>query len=149
MRYDFETQAAQVVADYLSTGLDPAITNISPVVTFFDPMSIDQSNRIVVMCPNGSTLAEQPGNAEMQVEVGVKSRWLQATIAADFAAHFTRLNAVRALLFRRDAEFQSQLKAPHGIGVNAILNKREFSTQVYKEGWIYSETTLRVEMFAR
>lgn len=149
MRYDFEIAGAQIVADYLSEVLDASITNICPVVTFFDPMSVQDAHRIVVMVPNGSTDSAQPGSAEMLVEVGVRSRYRQTIIQQDFADHFERLNAVRSALFVENLAAVLDIGSPAGIGICHATNKKDFQTNIYGEGWIYSQTSFRITLFAK
>jgi len=88
--------AAYLIAqiDQPTLAANPALSNC-PVVTFIDPMSIDDANRIVVMSPDATTMVESPGNCEVTIEVGIKSQWAQPSMAADYAAHFQRVNVVR------------------------------------------------------
>ena len=154
MRYDFEIAVAQAVRDWIDSQLDPAITNKAPVVTFFDPMSVAESNRIIVMVPSGTTDDCVMSNAEVQVDVAVKSRWTEKTIAADFAAHWTRANAVRSQLFILDlptwlnGTFAAAIPPVVGIQIDYVNNRRDFHTQIYAEGWIWSEISLRITCHA-
>jgi hypothetical protein len=160
MRYDIENAAADVVVAYLRSVVDAAIQNVddkdgnpqSIIVTFYDPMSVDEANRIVVRCPDGETMKESMANGGLSVEVGIKSQWKQPTIEADFEAHFARVAEVRDKLFpvdlieRLNAAAAAADPPITGIGIDYVAQGRKLYTDV-REGWLYSETGFQMNYF--
>jgi hypothetical protein len=148
MRYDSETAAAQMVADYLLAVLDPSTVAASPVVTFYDPMSIDEANRIVVMVPSVDTDPACPGNLSVTLECVVKSQWAQPTISTDRDSHFEKVNDVRDKLMAADMPTRLAAYEPAGLGVSYVQPRRQFSTRIM-EGWYVSESGLRIQCFVK
>lgn len=160
MRYDIENAAAAVVVAYLRSIVDPAVHLVkgrgdeyfSIIVAFYDPMSVDEANRIIVQCPNGETMPESMANGSMTVEVGIKSQWTQKTIVADFAAHFARVAEVRDKLFpsdlieRLNAAAAAAVPPITGIGIDYVAQGRKLHTDV-REDWIYTETGFTMNYF--
>lgn len=147
-RYDFEIAMSGVVVDYLVDRLDATVTDKCPVVSFIDPMSIDEADRIIVLPPSGETIPESTGNFAGQVDVAVKTRWTQPTLADCMARHFNRLRAVRDKLFAPD--IIAALDAlGDGIGIDFVQPRKAFTTKVTTDNWIYSETNLTVNAFFR
>lgn len=142
MRYDAEMAVAQMVADYLTANVASFDASVCPIVTFFDPMSIDEANRVVVMVPSVSTDVAHPGSFVATVEVGIKSRWAQESVATDFENHFGRSNDVRDKLMV--ASPWTHLTAPAGIGLHFVQPVRQFSTRITEDHWIYSDVTLTI-----
>lgn len=108
-QYDYDRQGALLFATYLAQQFDPLVAQGPPqplpapddndeqnintdclIVTFYDPMSIDEANRIIVMCDEAETDVNDPGSVALSVEIGIRSRWRQDTIKADFDQHFAR-----------------------------------------------------------
>jgi hypothetical protein len=139
-RYDIEWALAPVVALYLQGKISAAAQLISPVVTFFDPMAVDEANRFVIEIPSAATMAESPGNFSGTCQCTVKSRWTQKTLAADMAAHFDRSNWMRDALMSIALVNDLNTAAGNNAGwrLDYIQPKREFST-VVAEGWAYSD----------
>lgn len=151
-RYDIEWALAPVVASYLQGKLDPAIVAASPVITFFDPMAVDEASRIIVEIPQCQTMKELQGNFNGSCNVTVKSRWTKPTVAADFPAHYNRTN------FTRDALMSAMLAADLnsaaavlaaaagqpsvGFNLDFVQPVFTFKTDV-REGWIYSEASFK------
>lgn len=146
MRYDSETASGQMVAEYLAAVLDPSTVAASPVVTFYDPMSIDEANRIVVMVPSVDTDPASPGNLSITVEVVVKTQWTEPTVANDRAAHFERVNDVRDKLMAANMPTWLTVYEPAGLGLSYVQPRRRFSTRIM-EGWFVSETSIQLQCF--
>lgn len=138
IRWDIEPLISQTIVSYLVDVLDPSILAICPAVTFYDPMSIDEDNRIVVQVPNAVAAPENPAVGEALVEVGMKSRWNQPTYADDMSEHFSRVSAVRAALIA--AGLEQLLTQTDGFKVQWQKPRINFTTRVTTDGWIYSET---------
>lgn len=152
MRYDVEMAASQLFADYLealcSTGagqiMDP---NGCSIVTFFDPMSIADDDRVVVMVPNAVTDSPDPGCFVATMDIGLKTLWAQATIANDFEVHFARLNDVRDKLMPVDLMNRLTPYLPDGMNLNFIQRSKQFSTHIAESStakWIYSGTIFTI-----
>jgi hypothetical protein len=152
MRYDLEIPVAKLFADYLN-----AQCNISPggvldttlcsIVTFYDPMSIDEADRVIVTVPDAETYPEQGGNFDATVEIYQKTLWTQKTIQAAMTLHFLRVNEVRDKLFAPDIIARMVGIEPAGLVVNFVNPRMRFSTKTIGDdgGWIASETTLAVK----
>jgi len=149
-RYDVEWAAAPVFAQYLLNKLDPAIVASAPVITFFDPMSGDEAQRIVVTVLKGNSQKESPANYAFACKVTVKSRWAKSTVQNDMAAHFDRTNWVRDVLSANTLvnDLNAIAAAPlsgvfvggGGLVFDFIQPRRDFDTDVRENGWIYSDT---------
>jgi hypothetical protein len=152
MRWDVEQAAASVIAAYLQGSVAPTTSGPSPIVTYFDPMSVDEANRIVIFVPSGETMLECAGDGTLAIEVGIKSRWLQPTVNADFAAHWSRVKDVRDSLFPSDLATRlnnaaaAMNPAMTGFVVNFIKPVRAFHTRVM-DGWLYSETSFQMTYY--
>ena len=148
-RYDFEFPVAEVLAQFLDANIDESITENCPVVTFFDPMSIDDANRIIILINDGETMAESPANCEITAEVVVKSQWSQAEMTANFKAHQERVNVVRDRLLAPSLQADMNVALlTHGVYVDFLQPRRNYSSSVYQEGFITSSTRLRINCFA-
>jgi hypothetical protein len=147
-RYDIEWALAPVVAVYLQGKISDAAQLISPVVTFFDPMAVDEANRFVIEVPSAMTLADSPGNFSGACQCTVKSRWTQKTLAVDMAAHFDRSNQMRDALMSIALANDLNTVAGNNAGwkMDYIQPKREFKT-VVAEGWVYSDTVFMFNGF--
>jgi len=135
-----------MLVDYLVAVVAPAIQATCPAVSFFDPMSIDEANRIVVDVPSVETNPASPGNIIVRADCVIKSQWAQPTYAADRAAHFERVNEVRDKLMPSDLRTRLALFAPDGIGIEYVQPRRQFSTTL-REGWIVSDLNLTVQCY--
>lgn len=147
-RFDFEFALPQGFQAYLAAVLSDATTSVSPVVTWFDPMAVDDANRVVVFATRGTAPNNLSSNCDMSVEIGVKSRWAQKTLAADIAAHGARLSDVRNALLEQGLAGDADLQVP-GMGIINIDNTRQYESDVIDNGWIISKTTLTVSVFAK
>lgn len=146
MRYDAEIVVSQAVVDYLRSIVDLDIQAVSPVVTFFDPMSVDEANRVVVFAPAGETNVEAAGHFGLEVECGLKSRWAQPSVAEDFQGHFERVNEVRDKICPADLLDRINAQMPSGAALDFVNPGRTFTTAI-RQGWIYSESRFRVSGF--
>lgn len=157
MRYDIESAIAQVFVDYLVVNVDPAIQNgpnpaAAPIVGFFDPMSVDDSNRIIVHCEQAQSDVVSIGNFDARVEIDVKSQWTDGPdIKDDFDAHFVRVNEVRDKLwpiqFSSDAVAFQQLQSftESGVMIEFVKPRRDLSVKIFKNpGWLLSTTAFQV-----
>ena len=143
MRWDIEIAISQIVADFLTSVLDGDLLAACPAVTFFDPMSVDEANRIVVQIPDGETGADDPGTGAVMVNLVVKSQWKQAGGKEDMATHFDRVNKVRDQMMRADLKDQLNALAPSGVGIAFVQPKRSFHTTI-RQGWTVSEDQIQV-----
>lgn len=150
MRYDVETALAQVFANYLQSTVEPAKLKDCPIVTFFDPMSVDDANRIIVFCPHCQSDPTTVGNFDARLEIGVKSQWTQENIKNDFDAHFQRVNEVRDKIWPAGlmAALQDSAVAVEGLLIEYVQPRRDMTTSIKKEGWLYSETGFQVRCMA-
>jgi len=154
MRYDVENQIAALFAAYLVSEVDADMQEDSPIVTFYDPMSVDEENRIVVQVPSGQTRRESMANGLVAVDVGIKSQWHQKTIKDDFKGHFDLVAEVRDKLFADcDAIVAAIIAAAAaqnppivGIEIDYIDQQRAFKTEVL-DGWLYTETSLQASYY--
>lgn len=146
-RYDIEGIVADTLSAYLSAQLGSGVTTTCPVVTFYDPMSVDEASRIVVLAPDAASREEAAGNFTVRVEIGIKSRWAQASAGTDWTTHMSRVNLVRGVLWDADLAASLHTEANGLIGVNFVQPERKITTDV-REGWYYTPTTLTLEVFA-
>lgn len=157
-----ETLLAQIVVDYLGVELDSEIVGQGDkamltvfdgacgLVTFFDPMSIDEADRIVVECTDGETMSEAPANGIFQIEVGLKTQCAQKTLKADYQKHFDRLNALRDNLFSPTLAEDLLTHCPGtGIYIEFVQPRRSLSTKATTDFWMYSGTVFRINSHAR
>lgn len=136
MRWDLEIPMAAIVTNYLRAIVDTAIQADCMIVDFTDPMSLDAAHRVVIACTRGSTDADSPGNGEITVETTIKSLWAQATLQADFSAHFARVNEVRDKLMPSDLVDRLNAFAPSGLVIDYVQPKRDFDTSIKVDTWI-------------
>lgn len=144
MRHDHERAICETVAAYLEGVLDAALIAAAPVVSFYDPMALDDADRITVICERGETKASQPGNFTAQVEVGVKTRLEQPDMANVISTHFERVNAVRDVFSVADPAGDVSAHNVAGIEVTHIESVRRFSTDMGSEVFIYSKLELTI-----
>lgn len=152
MRYDIESAVAQVFVDYLIGIVDPAIQASCPIVGFFDPMSVDDSNRIIVHCEQAQSDPTSIGNFDGRVEIDVKSQWTDGPdIKQNFDDHFTRVNEVRDKIwsdkFAHDAATFQQLQSftESGVMIEFVSPRRDCSVKIFKNpGWLLSTTAFQV-----
>ncbi len=152
MRRDIEIPLAELVVNYLNSvcavqagGVLDA--TICPIVTFYDPMSVDQADRVIITVPHGETYAEQGGNFKALVETYQKTLWTQKTLADDMAKHFARVNEVRDKYFAPNIiDLMSDLPVA-GITVGFVNPRMQFNTKTLGErgGWITSETAFELQ----
>lgn len=145
---DLEFQLADTVADFLRASIADETQEDALVVTFYDPRSVDEAHRIVVMVPQGATNDHGGGNCSFELLVEVRSRWNEATITEDFASHRARLKEVRAALEVDAGEICEELSNDE-IGVDGFHVERSFRTDVDANNWIVSETGYRVNCFTK
>ena len=152
MRYDIETVLAGAVKDLLASLVPKEIACLPTeaktanclIVDFTDPMSIDEANRIVAIVPSAETGAEIGCEFTARIEVLVKSRWAKPSMTADYAAHNARVKSVRDKLMTEDLAARLDGQMPTGAKLNFASKRRAFSTRVYDNGWMTSETAFTV-----
>lgn len=154
MRYDIEFPLAQLFASYLTAQcatfaggvLDPVLC---PIVTFFDPMSVDSADRVIVKVPSADTMPECGGNFKATIEVYQKTQWHQATLKAEMLAHSQRINEVRDKLQSSQIIALMTPLMPAGLSITWVNPRMAFTLNTYgdKGGWIASETTIMVAGF--
>jgi len=152
MRYDVEMASSQMFADYLNALCSTAAGQIMnkegcPIVTFYDPMSVDDADRVTVMVPNAFTDSPDPGCFTATISIGLKTLWTQPNIKNDFCKHFARLTDVRDKLMPNDLFNRIQPYIPPGISLNFIERRKQFETHIAESSaatWIYSGTTFSI-----
>jgi hypothetical protein len=155
MRYDLEFAASELFSKYLQNLCSTAVGQIMdskacPIVTFYDPMSIDDADRLTVMSTSGDTDIYDRGRFTALIDVGLKTLWTQATIQADFKRHRERLNDVRDKLMPLDIITRLQPFLPDGMNVDFVQPKKQYETHVAESTqakWIYSCTKFEVNGF--
>ena len=152
MRRDFEIPLAQLVVDYLNSVCAVQVggvldAKLCPMVTFYDPMSVDDADRVIITVPHGETYAEQGGNFKAVVNTYQKTLWTQKTLADDMTKHFARVNEVRDKYFAPDIVDQMEILAPDGIAVLFVNPRMQFETKTLGEkgGWITSDITFELQ----
>jgi hypothetical protein len=141
VRYDVEWAVPKVVVAYLQSKLDAALQAVSPAITIFDPMAIEEENRFIVEVPRFTNQPEEPGCFGGICKVTVKSRWALPTAKADLDEHFDRTNWLRDVLLSRTlADDLNALST--GFAVDYVQPNPDHSTEC-REGWIYSDTEFR------
>lgn len=146
MRLDIEVAAAELFAEFLKKYASTQPGQVTdalacPVVTFFDPMSVDDADRVVVMCPDAETDAAEPGHFTATVDVGIKTLWKQASIKADFLKHFARVKDVRDKLNAVGIIGLLTPLMPAGMALDFVNPKKRFKTHIAESSaakWIYS-----------
>lgn len=149
MRLNPEYQLAVAMKAYLEDALDAADFTDCPVVTWFDPMAIDDGHRVVCICQTARTHDNQTGNFSAEIEVGVRTEWAQPTVQADTETHFDRVGQVRDALGPLPETLAAALASfcNAGFTVSYVDSQREYTTEV-NEGNFYSSTKLSVECHA-
>ena len=147
-RLDIEGLVADTVCDYIKATLSAAIQATCPVVTFHDPMSIDDANRIIVMVPSGITPDYAPGNFSVSLEVGTKTQWSQMSMQTDWTNHMAAVSAVRNILWDDGLEAALDTQAADAIGFNRAMPDRRIATEV-REQWYYTPTVVNLEVFTK
>lgn len=145
MRYDAEMTLAQTIADYLNDVVYDPFRAASPIVTFFDPMSQDEANRIIVIVPSADTNVEDAATFMCEAEIGNKTILSQPTMQQDFADHYARVNAVRDKFYPTDLVSRLQAKAPDGFKINYVNPARKFVTQI--GDYLYSALHLSIKCY--
>ncbi len=121
-----------------------------PIVSFYDPMSIDDADRLTVMCPHADTDMVDRGRFAATVEVGLKTLWKQPTIQNDFSVHRQRLNDVRDKLMPLDILDRLTPYLPAGIALDFVQPVKNFDMHIAEStraNWIYSGTKFGVTGF--
>ena len=136
-RYDIDSAVADAFVAYLAAKIDPALQNVSPVITIFDPMAVDEANRFIVEVKNWKTDPASPGMFTGQVKCVTKSRWNKPTWQADRIAHYDRFNWMTDVLMSSTLADDVSTNTA-GVVIDFIKPSREF-TPVVHEGFIYSE----------
>lgn len=149
MKYNIEYQAAEAVKGYLTATLDAADFTSWPIVTWFDPMAIDDASRVVCICQSATSHETGAGNFSADVEVGVRTNWNQPTVQADMASHFDRVAQVRDVLNDDTDALVAGIAAQCAAGftVSFVNVRREYATEV-NEGNYYSSVKLSIECHA-
>lgn len=143
MRNDIEKAVVETVVAYASATLDQDFVAGIPVVAFYDPMAIDDADRIIVSCEIGETKQSGPSNAVVQVEVGVKTRLEQPDMADAISGHFVRVNAVRDIFNVSSLEDELHENAADGIAITNVEPVRRFGTTM-SDGSAYSRLEMNV-----
>lgn len=152
MRYDIEVASAKMFADYLEELCSTDVGQIMdakacPIVTFFDPMSVDDADRLVVMCPDAVIDVNDRGCFAATIDIGIKTLWTQATIKKNFDIHFQRVNDVRDKLMPNDIIDRLTPFFPTGMVVNFVQPRRNFKTHIAESSaakWIYSSSVFDI-----
>ncbi|MEI8289578.1 MAG: hypothetical protein WCH99_08890 [Verrucomicrobiota bacterium] len=153
MRYDIEIASAQLFADYLNALCSVADGYVMeakkcPIVTFFDPMSVDDADRCTVMCPDADIDIADTGRFKATMDIGLKKLWAQPTIKADFDVHFQRVQDVRDKLMPIDIVTRLKPFLPDGMVIDFVQPRRQFKTHIAESTqakWIYSGTMFDIE----
>jgi len=151
MRYDVEIVAAQTFTGFLQAVastqpgqlLDPTAC---PIVNFFDPMDVDDADRVTVDVENADTDDTDSGRFEADVSIGVKTLWHQPSIGADMLLHFARLNDVRDKLMTANLVTLLAAYAPAGVVIDAVEHKKRLKSGKFKMFW-FSQTIVTVKGF--
>ena len=153
MRYDIETAAAEMFAGYLKALCSVADGYVMdakkcPIVTFFDPMSVDDADRLVVMCPDSDIDTADTGRFKATMDIGLKKMWTQPNIDEDFSVHFQRVKDVRDKLMAKDIIARLDPFLPDGMVVDFVQPRRQFKTHIAESTqakWIFSGTMFGIE----
>ena len=160
IRYDIEGACAQSMADWLNSACNPAVIgpNATPpilVVTFFDPMSIDEDSRLVIEVPNATTDTLDIASWQATYRFTLKSRWRQSTLEdnespgftnGDWTNHLARTNEVRDKLLARNMVtlLNAQIAADGGgFSLWQVMPQRRFNTNVVDH---YFVSTMDIEV---
>lgn len=146
IRNDIELVLADTVTAYLQAVLSAETQAVCPVVSFHDPMSVDEADRIVVLVPQCVSEDYSLGNFECTMEIAVKTQWTQPNGSTNKATHFSRLDAVADALTTGSLIVDLQALSAE-VGINHVSNKRARSTKIYDNGFIVSEIGLTVHAF--
>jgi hypothetical protein len=138
-----EMEIADAVKTVLVAEVESSIQEVCPVVTFYDPMSIDEASRCIVQTPTVQTAQEWSGNFEARIELGIKSQWTQATLAEDTATHAARVKAFRAVLLQSD--FGDLLGVAATTFSVWFVNPDAPMATDPRENWFYSELILTIQ----
>lgn len=149
MKYNVEYHIALAAKSYCETALDLGDFANCPVVTWFDPMAVDDANRVVCICQSAASSPTAPGNFTAKIEIGVKTQWAQPSLESDMGTHFDRVNQVRDIFNATQEDLIASLTAacPVGLAVTYINQDREYSTEV-NEGNYYSAISITVHCHA-
>lgn len=149
--------ASQTFADYLNAlaSTEPGMVTDAgrcPIVTFFDPMSVADADRVIVMCPNASTDTSDKGRFEATLDIGIKTLWKQATVKTDFAKHFSRVKDIRDKLMPEIGTLLGLVTpfVPAGMSVDFIEHRIQFKSHIAESTtakWIYSGTFIELKGF--
>lgn len=145
MRTDLEIVVADCFANYLKSVVSGETQAACPVVTWTDPMSIDEADRIIVDVPSCSGSTEIKGNDDCTIHIGVKTQWAQATITEDRDRHFARVGEVRNALSVKSLAEELQ-PFSDVVGINFVQPGWAQSSKVV-EGFFHSETQITVNTF--
>lgn len=137
-----------ILVALFQAGISASVIDPAQIVSWFDPMSVDEADRIVVIVPDGQSEDYAVGNAQMTVEVGVKTQWAQSTLtSADVARHRARVVAVRSLLWVDTLVADLTALAAGAMGFNFIQPQRQFKTEVNAQS-LWSQVTIKAEIFS-
>ncbi len=147
MNLDLEWKLSPLLASYFRKQLAKTTTDTSPVIAFFDPMAIDEANRIVIESPKALVDRSSADNFSAAVKITVKSQLGQIGTLEDLKAHFQRVNEVRGKLF--GDTFCADVSALSAeVVITDCLPKFEFETDYTRVGFIFSETTITLNGYA-
>jgi hypothetical protein len=147
-RYDYARPLSQALKDYLLPLIGDDLTSL--VVTWFDPMAVDENARIVCMATRGRTQVESPGNAQYEANVAVKTLWTQATMDADFTEHDRRVNIVFDKLMSATLADDLDAAIADGFGIDFVQPVRDLDATIEGRdaGFLMDAMTLRVHVFS-
>jgi hypothetical protein len=152
MQYDYEMPVATMFAQYLlnqcATGPGGILDqSLCPIVTFFDPMSVDPEDRVVIFVPTGETDSAIGGNFLAEVEIYQKTQWSQIELQQNFSTHYARLKELRDKLFPINLASRLAPFAPSGLAIDYVNQKKSFATKIVGDegGFIDNRTMLTIQ----
>lgn len=145
---DIEWILAGVFVAFVQANISSGIITASQIVTWMDPMAVDEADRVIVTVPDGQSEDYMVANGQFNVEIGVKTQFAQATLQdQDVTKHRSRVIAVRSLLWTDTLIADLTAAAAGAMGFNFIQPQRSFKSQVMAQN-LWSETGLRVDIFS-
>lgn len=140
-----EYVSANSIKAYLESVMDAAVLAACPVASWFDLMETGDDDRIVVFCPSANNRPEDPSSFMVEAQVMVKTQFAQATLAADIAKHFSRVNDIRnALLNPNLATALAALTDGDQLVIDDVNKAMQFATDT-GEVFIASEAALQIK----
>ena len=147
-RYDYEIPLSDAAKKYLAGLIGD---DLSPLlVSWTDPMSEDDSSRIVILSNRGNTMVESPGNSFLQLDVIVRTFWKQPSMNDDFTEHRRRQNIVFDKMMSPTLADDLMANIEAGIKIDFVQPRRDFETEIFGKdgGFIESKITTGVHCFS-